>query len=58
MEEIRVIKCPFCGEMWTLEDNIPPAFCECFRCGQCYGFPNPIKMWKWVYDLVKTVKGS
>ena len=58
MEEVRVIKCPFCGDMWMVEEELPPAQCYCFRCKQYYHFPMPIKMEKWIYDLVKTVKGN
>lgn len=57
-EVVKVMKCPHCGDMWILKEEYAPAFCHCFRCEKDYSFIPTVRMWKWVYDLCKTVKGN
>lgn len=56
-DEIKVVICPYCGDMWELKDDLPPAVCECFRCRNYYVLPEVKIMWRWVFDLCKKVKG-
>lgn len=55
---VKVIKCPHCGDMWILEEENPPALCHCFRCNKDYVSKFPINMERWIYNLVKKVKGN
>lgn len=57
MDLINVVVCPHCGDMWITDNTNITTECLCFRCNNKYT-PNKIyKMDKWIYDLVKTVKG-
>lgn len=57
MDLINVVVCPHCGDMWITDNTNITIECLCFRCNNKY-IPNKIyKMDKWIYDLVKTVKG-
>lgn len=57
MDLINVVVCPHCGDMWITDNTNITTECLCFRCNNKY-IPNKIyKMDKWIYDLVKTVKG-
>lgn len=57
-ETVKVIKCPYCGDMWILEQKNPPELCHCFRCEQDYTSVFPINMERWIYELCKKVKGN
>ena len=55
---VKVIVCPKCGDSWiTEDDNILKKECLCFRCGHKYIPDKIIKMWYFVYELLKRTKG-
>lgn len=57
MDSVNVVVCPYCGDMWIANSIDTTAECLCFRCNNKYT-PNKVyKMDKWIYNLVKTVKG-
>lgn len=57
MDLINVVVCPHCGDMWITDNINITTECLCFRCNKTY-IPNKVyKMDKWIYNLVKTVKG-
>lgn len=58
MQEVNVVVCPNCGDMWITQDDKINYQCECFRCNHKYIPQKIYKMDKWIYDLVKIVKGK
>lgn len=57
-DTVNVVICPYCGDTWITDNSkITEQECLCFRCNNKY-FPDKIyKMWYFVYNAVKTVKG-
>lgn len=57
IKEINVIKCPYCGDTWESNSDIPKE-CHCFRCKHNY-IPDKIyKMDDFVFNAIHTVKGN
>lgn len=58
MDLINVVVCPYCGDTWITDKNKIDTECLCFRCNKKY-IPSKIyHMEKWIFDLVKIVKGK
>lgn len=58
MDLINVVVCPNCGDSWITDNDKLKLECLCFRCNTKY-YPSKIyKMWKFVYDAFKSVKGK
>lgn len=57
-DTVSVVICPYCGDTWITDNlKITEQECLCFRCNNKY-FPKRVyKMWRFVYNAVKTVKG-
>ena len=57
-DTVNVVICPNCGDTWITDNlDITKQECLCFRCNHKY-FPKRVyKMWRFVYNAVKTVKG-
>lgn len=57
-DTVNVVICPYCGDTWITDNlKITEQECLCFRCNNKY-FPKRVyKMWYFVYNAIKTVKG-
>lgn len=56
-DTVNVVMCPYCGDAWITDKEEINTECLCFRCNNTY-IPDKIwKMWDFVFNLVKRVKG-
>lgn len=55
---VDVVMCPYCGDSWITDNkDITKQECLCFRCGKKYIPEKVIKMWRFVYQALISVKG-
>lgn len=58
MDLINVVACPYCGDTWTTDKDKIDTECLCFRCHNKY-IPDKIyKMYRFVFNAIKSVKGQ
>lgn len=57
-DSVNVVVCPNCGDTWIASNlDIVKHECLCFRCGYKYIPDKVYRMWQFVYNAIKTVKG-
>lgn len=59
MDEIKVCVCPKCGETWEVfDDSLLAGTCHCFRCSATYIPVKVCRMFRFVFNALRKVKGN
>lgn len=58
MREVKVVRCPYCSDIWVTDKDVKGVDCLCFRCRNIYKPSKIYKMWQFVFNAIKSVKGK